>query len=301
MIGKHIWAIGGGKGGIGKSLICANLGLSLSRMGKRVILMDADLGGSNLHVLLGLRSTKYALNDFLELKIPLSEVMQDVGINGLKLISGASAVLGLANPHYAQKLKIISEMLRLDADYILLDLGAGTSYNVLDFFAVADQGLVVICPEPSSIQGGYGFIKTALFRQLTRYYAQDTRVCKLLHELGRPKSVRNLQSMHDLLAELGKIDPQIQEEFRQRLSLFRPKLIINMLSQQQEQESVLAVKVVAEKYLGIKVDFVGCLYEDILVKKSAKKMSPLLVSNPDCSSAQEINNIAMRLIALEDT
>jgi flagellar biosynthesis protein FlhG len=299
MIGKRIWAVGGGKGGVGKTLITANLGIALARLGKRVVLVDADLGGSNLHIVLGLRAAKYTLNDFLHLKKPMEDILQDVAVENLKLISGASAILGLANLKYTQKLRIINHILRLDADYILLDLGAGTSYNVLDFFSVADERLVVITPEPTSIQNGYGFIKSALFRRLSRAYVRDGLVCELLHELGKPKSVRSIESMLELLKRLEERNGELKQGFCRQLEGFRPRVIVNMLTSREEQESVEAVKLVAEKYLNIQVEFVGCIYNDPLIRKSAKTMTPLMVQDPYSTSAREMEGIVTKLLALE--
>jgi flagellar biosynthesis protein FlhG len=299
MIGKKIWAVGGGKGGVGKTFITANLGIALAGMGKRVVLVDADLGGSNLHIVLGIRASKYTLNDFLHLNKPMVEVLQDVGIDNLKLISGASAILGLANPKYSQKLKIINHLARLDADYILLDLGAGTSFNVLDFFSVADERLVVISPEPTSIQNSYGFIKSALFRRLSRLYMRNNTVLKLLQELGKPKSVRNVESMSDLVNRLKEQNGDVSNGIIRHLTNFRPRIIVNMLTSQEEQESVEAVKLVSEKYLNINVEFIGSLYSDPLVRKSLKTMTPLMVQDPVSASAQEMANIAAKLTASE--
>jgi flagellar biosynthesis protein FlhG len=299
MIDKKIWAVGGGKGGVGKTFVSANLAIALTRMGKRVVLVDADLGGSNLHIVLGIRASKYTLNDFLRLHIPIEEVIQDVGIDNLKLISGASAILGLANPKYVQKIKIINHLARLDTDYILLDLGAGTSYNVLDFFSVADERVVVVSPEPTSIQNCYGFIKSALFRRLTRAYIRNSLVCKLLQELSKPKSIRNIECMGELINRLEGQNGNLKQGFCRHLDNFRPRIIINMLTSQEEQESVAAVKMVSEKYLNIKVDFVGAVYNDPLIRKSVKTMTPLLIQDPYSATAQEVENIAAKLLTLE--
>lgn len=300
VIGKKIWAIGGGKGGVGKSVITANMGIALARMGKKVVMVDADLGGSNLHVLFGLRAAKYTLNDFLRLNMPLVDILQDVGIDNLKLISGASAILGLANPKYTQKLKTINHILRLDADYILLDLGAGTSFNTLDFYSVANERIVVITPDPTSIQNAYGFIKTALFRKLTRAYSKDKVVCDLLQELGKPKSVRNIESMSELIKKLESENGNLKGDFIRQLDSFNPQVIVNMLTTQEEQESVEAVKLVAEKYLNLKIDFLGCVYNDPLIRKSVKTMTPLLMQSPYSTPAREIERIVIKILESEE-
>ncbi len=300
IFGKKIWAIGGGKGGVGKSIITANMGIALARMGKKVIIVDADLGGSNLHVIYGLRAAKYTLNDFLQLNVPLTDILQEVGVENLKLISGASAILGLANPKYVQKIKTINHILRLDADYILLDLGAGTSFNTLDFYSIANERLVVITPDPTSIQNAYGFVKTALFRKLTRTYIKNEFICGLLQELGKPKSVRNVESMAELIRRLESINGNVKDHFVRQLESFKPQVIVNMLANQEEQESVEAVKLVARKYLNLKMNFLGCIYLDPLIRKSVKTMTPLLMQSPYSAPAREIERIVVKLLDSEE-
>jgi flagellar biosynthesis protein FlhG len=127
---KKLWSIGGGKGGIGKSVFTLGLGISLSRMGKKIILVDADLGGANLHTLMGVRFPPCTLEDFFLNKVArLEDVVIDTQVEGIGLICGADDILGSANPTYAQKVRILKQIEDLPADLVLIDLGAGTSYN----------------------------------------------------------------------------------------------------------------------------------------------------------------------------
>ncbi len=166
---KEIWAVGGGKGGIGKSLITGNIGITLARLKKRVLLVDADLGGANLHTTLGIGVPEMTLSDFLNRRV---ETIQDViiktSIPNLSLVSGAQDFLDAANPNFAQKARLLRHLETLDADYILLDLGAGTSFNILDFFLFADHGILVVLPEPTAIENAYRFIKSAFYRRFKK-------------------------------------------------------------------------------------------------------------------------------------
>jgi hypothetical protein len=144
----RVWAIGGGKGGVGKSVITANLALAVARTGARVALVDADLGGANLHTMVGLPSPKLNLSDFIARRVgSLAEIMNPTPYDNLWLVSGARALLETANPNYGQKGKILRHIANLDVDHVFLDLGAGTALNVLDFFLVARKGILVVVPE----------------------------------------------------------------------------------------------------------------------------------------------------------
>ncbi len=172
--GPRIWAIGGGKGGVGKSVVTANLAVAIARSGARVAIVDADLGGANLHTIIGVPSPKRNLSDFISRRVSsLAEVMTPTPIDNLWLISGAKAVLETANPNYGQKNKILRNIAKLDVDHVFLDLGAGTAFNVLDFFLVARKGVLVVVPEATSVENAYFFIKAAYFRKLKRAEPRD--------------------------------------------------------------------------------------------------------------------------------
>ena len=164
---RRIISVGGGKGGIGKSLISANLGIELARRGKRVVLVDADLGGANLHTTLGLDVPQRTLSDFIERKVErIEDVITPTGIENLGLVSGALDDLDAANPRHAQKMRLLRHVQPLDVDYAILDLGAGTHSNVLDFFLVSDHGVLVLVPEPTAVENAYRFVKAAFWRRM---------------------------------------------------------------------------------------------------------------------------------------
>lgn len=164
---RKIWAIGGGKGGVGKSLVTANTAIALANRGFKVIAIDLDLGGANLHTCLGVGVPPKTLSDYITGKAnSLQELIVATSIPNLGLISGAQDEIGMANLKNIQKNKIINNLNQLDADFILVDLGAGTSNNTLDFFIAADRGIIVSLPEPTSIENVYRFIKSVFFRRL---------------------------------------------------------------------------------------------------------------------------------------
>src|SRR5439155_20842244 len=141
----QIWAVGGGKGGTGKSLVAASLGIHLAQMGRRVILVDGDLGAPNLHTVLGLDPPALSLSDFVKRRFESIEtVVSATGVPRLSLISGARNSLDIESLKHFQKTRLLRVLMTLPVDVVLLDLGAGTSLNVLDLFSLADRGLLVI-------------------------------------------------------------------------------------------------------------------------------------------------------------
>ena len=144
-----IWAIGGGKGGVGKSLVSILLGISLARKGKKTMLVDADLGGANLHTLMGIKTPDRTLNDFVTRKYrSIEDICARTSIDNLQIICGASEILSLANPQYTQKNKILQSILKLPADHVLLDLGAGDILQRIGFFS--DSAQSDCCRDPAA-------------------------------------------------------------------------------------------------------------------------------------------------------
>ncbi|MDY6842520.1 MAG: P-loop NTPase [Thermodesulfobacteriota bacterium] len=299
-IDKHIWAIGGGKGGVGKSLVTVCLGFWLTKLGNRVVLLDADLGGANLHTLLGIKYPRYSLNDFLNKEISkLDEAVIDTPIDGLKLISGASDLLNLANPKFAQKQKIINHLNQLEVDYILLDLGAGSSFNVLDFFLISDEKIVVLVPQFPSIQNAYGFIKNALFRNFLKLFPHDSLPYSIIRDtMSKKNEKKTKNTVTELLREIEEIDESAEEKLRNFLDGFKPRLITNMIKQPKDREAANIVKIVSEKYLSIDAIDIGCIYFDSHIEKSINRLTDVI--NPDFSSEmlQGSYEVVMQMMAL---
>ncbi|MCK4628104.1 MAG: MinD/ParA family protein [Sedimentisphaerales bacterium] len=155
----HILAVTSGKGGVGKSNISANLAICLTAAGKSVLLIDADLGLANLDVLLNVRA-RYNLSHVIAGKRSIEQIVQNAP-GGVRLICGASGLSDLADLTPFQRQRIVQELTALEhqADFIIIDTGAGISSGVLSFCEAADQTLVVTTPEPPSITDAYAVIK----------------------------------------------------------------------------------------------------------------------------------------------
>lgn len=149
-----------GKGGVGKSSVSVNLALWLRRLGKRVIILDADFGLANIEVMLGIRP-KYNLADLMFKGKSLNDIITE-GPEGIGFISGGSGIAELTNLTANQVVYLVQKLCELDeiADIIIIDTGAGISDNVLEFVAASEEVLLVATPEPTSITDAYALLKT---------------------------------------------------------------------------------------------------------------------------------------------
>lgn len=148
-----------GKGGVGKSSISLNLAICISRMGKRVVLLDADFGLANIEVMLGVRP-KANLADLMFRGKDLKDIIMD-GPEGIKFISGGSGIQELARMNREQCIYLTKKLVELDelADVIIIDTGAGISDSVLEFVASSNEVLLIATPEPTSITDAYALLK----------------------------------------------------------------------------------------------------------------------------------------------
>ncbi len=273
----EIWAVGGGKGGVGKSIISILLAYWLARLGKRTILIDTDLGGANLHTLMGIKNLPYALNDFVSKKITsLEDVCINLDVENLKLISGVSEVLSQANIKFAQKWKIVQHIFRLDSDYIVLDLGAGTSFNVLDFFLIAHKKIVVLTSQPTSIQNAYAFIRNVVYRRLSQLAKKRPALKSLINITMDPNNDLKIRTIMELLQVLQKAENKEEVySLQKEIGNIKPLLITNMTKTSDDKNAGRVVKLVAEKYLMIHPKDIGEVVYDNQIDSMVSKMIPI--------------------------
>ncbi len=294
--GREIWAIGSGKGGTGKSFLTTSLGLSLAKAGKKVILVDVDLGCANLHTCLGMNPVGESLSDYITGRIPnLADVVVPTPYPGLSLISGAQDMLDIANPTYNRKNALLKALEGLDFDYMLLDLGAGTAFNTLDFFLMAHKALLVVLPEPSAIENAYRFIKSVYFRHL-RTASKELKIRQLVEQAMDPKNAKGVHSIHDLLDAVCQADPQLGRRLRDDVMSMRARLIVNQVRTVDDLTLGFSMRSSVEKYFGIHMDYTGYVEYDDVVWKAARAHRPVVGEYPYSSPARCVDRLMRNLL-----
>jgi flagellar biosynthesis protein FlhG len=295
----HIIPIASGKGGVGKSLLAANLALVLARMGHRVVLADLDFGGSNLHLILGIRGVTTGLGTFLNASgVAFNDVILDTEYENLRFIPGDGEVPGIANLGSGQKRKLMNRLKSVDADFLVLDLGAGTSFNVMDFFLLSRQGIVVTTPTPTALVNAYLCIKNALFRLLTTPIKRGSEGDRRLKELTHNPEHLQRVYLPELVKRIEQVAPEEVAAFRESAAAFRPRVVLNLLDDPSDVDKVTRLRRSCTQYLGLEIEHLGVMYRDELQDVSLSARLPIVLYKPNSVLSQAITRIAEKVIEL---
>ena len=282
-------AVGGAKGGIGKSMFAANLGVLLSSRGKQTVIADLDLGGANLHLHLGERFLKYNINDYLNRKVSALEEIMVSTRYGPDLIGGGSSQLGAANINFARKLKLLRAIKKIDADYIIIDLGGEISYNIIDFFLAAHHGLVLTTCDPASYLSAYNFIKVALYRKLSRVFGpesefrsqKDRALERLIKEVTLFVTTNGGRLIEKLMERINEEQPRNLSLIEKVLETFQPKIVVNMIRNDSDVMGVVTrIQDVSQRMLSIQTGYLGGIPYQSEIKRSAQDLVPVVARYP---------------------
>ena len=291
----RIWAVGGGKGGVGKSVISSNLAAAMAGAGRRCAVIDVDLGGANLHTLLGVSRPRYSLSHLLTGDVSsLADLMVQTSVPNLWLVSGNQALLDMANPTHSQKEMLVRQIRGLDVDDVMLDLGAGSSLNVLDFFLLARRGLVVVTPEPTAIENAEHFIRVAFYRSL-RDVARRPDVAAVIRQLRDNGRARRLHSAGELIALVRAIDPTAAKLLEEQAQSFAPLLIVNQVQAPEHRGVGPRLAASCRERLGAAIEFAGSIEADLSVAAAVARGQPALQAFPLCRFSKHIEALAERL------
>ncbi|MFT5729110.1 MAG: flagellar biosynthesis protein FlhG [Desulforhopalus sp.] len=287
-------SIGSGKGGVGKTMIMANLALLLAQSGRKVCLVDLDIGGADTHILFGLLEPKKTLTDFITRKV---DDIQDVAHtfyahNGLQLIPGTGDTLQTANMTFQEKLRLLRAIDNIKADIVLLDVGAGTSYHALDFFMHSDIQICVTLPDPTSIMDLYNFLQLATIRKMLTSFLSKSDVATVL-------KTTNFNSLGEVFNLAEQTSEGARDMAQEALKYFHPLLIVNRDSENGRLNKGKLKKMV-QKYLGIEIPELGEIPDDPQVQMALKTFLPIAELYPSSPSSLALKNTAHKLGKLAD-
>jgi len=294
---KKIIPVAGGKGGVGKSVLAANIALSMALNGKKTVLVDLDLGGSNLHTILGIKNSNPGIGNYISgRKYSIEDITYPTEWENLYFIPGDSLVAGISELTRAVKKKIIQGLLNIDADYVFIDLGGGSNFTVIDFFLISNSGLIVATPQTTSIMNSYSFIKNYVFRFLQRAFAGDKEISKYLKKAAKEKSPGERLTVSRIIEDIKEINNGAAEKAEAFLEVLQPKLILNKVERVEDIALAEGLRDLTLNNLSINLECLGTVMNDKLIDHSINLQRPYIIDSADSVTAQEINRIAVKII-----
>ena len=281
-------------------MLSANLAVYLASIGRQVILVDADETGANLHTMVGVRRPpsgyRYDLSDDEALPPPLeTSALLETHVPGLRLHHAGLDEAAAGERRRTRRAKLRDRLLALQADYVVVDLGAGLTSTLLDFHLDADLSLFVTLPEPTAIENTYRFLRHAFARKIRRDVQDKVTRLRLLDRVralgGAPAPV----DLWRALEEDG--DPQA-DPIRDMMESFAPAVVLNQTRLRADLELGEGMRTAVRRRLGIPLQHLGHIDYDDTAWSCVRNRRLLLVESPGAKSAKSIEKIARRLMAL---
>lgn len=278
--------VGGGKGGVGRSMIVANLALSISKLsGGDVAAVDLDPIGSNLHTYLGLEPLISSPGQVLRRRFqPIIE--QCPHLPALLLRSPYPLCSVVPTEEREQLLK---EALDLDVEWIIIDVGCLADPFSLKVFAEATTPLAVYTPDPSAVERGHAFLRAALYRQLIDCHDDASALARSLLNADHAGQIT---SPHTLISALKRVHPEASMVLEHRIKRFQPMLIINQCRTRNDRMIGEELCSVLRRMWRIDPKCIGSISFHHVVQQSLSERTPLITSYPSASTSLDIERIA---------
>ena len=290
---RRIWTVAGGKGGAGRSLLAANLGIALARSGRRVLLIDLDPERAGLHACLGFaRVPRPAASASPGAAASLASLAVDTPIHNLRLL-GHGLIRQADGTLPADLSKRLTATTEVDA--VLIDCGSGRSDAVLDAFQLGELGVVAASPEPPALESACTFGEAHLRRCLERALPGDVR--RALHELLASEGIDPARlSFRSLMQRLGALDPAARDRVAETVGRIRLELIVTQVRDEADEEAAAALSSAFLKAFGIRLPIAGLVACDPSVLQAVHKRRPLAQQFPNTPATKAIARAAERLI-----
>jgi flagellar biosynthesis protein FlhG len=293
-----ILPIGSGKGGVGKSLLATNLAVALAETGRKVVLADLDLGASNAHTMLGIRTVSRGIGTFLSLpRMKFEDIVLPTEYDGLSFIPGDADIPGIANLKAAQKRRLTRCLEALQADYLVLDLGPGAGANTLDFFLLSACGIVVTTPALTAILNAYLFLKNVVFRLMYATVDKGSGALGVLEEMRRDPGGLQKAYVPRIMEKIGAVDTVSHAKLSAVLDRLKPRLVLNMLEDPADADKMEKLRRSAREYLGIELAHLGVIYRDELQGVALGSRIPIVRYKPGSVLSRAVYRISDKIVS----
>ncbi len=291
---RRLLAVGGGRGGVGKSLVAQNLAVYLAQLGKTVTLVDCDPTGANLHTQFGLSALARSIDGNSE---DLSKLTVTTSVPGLSILPAPhDALEAPLQLRAGRKTRWLSRLRAIPADYLVVDVGPGHSSLAVDLMLAADIGICVTVPEPPAIEATYRFVRAAFRRRLRRALVKDRFRLGLVERAA--KEIGRLPSPLELVKVLWKTDRSLAELAWAEAHRTHFYLAVNQTRVRTDLELAATMSALCRRHYGIALDELGWVEHDDTVWLSVRRRRPLLVDSPTSKAARNLERLARRVVAL---
>ena len=289
----QLWAIASGKGGVGKTFISASLGLTLSKLGHNVVIIDLDLTGANLHTAIGVEPSHSSLRLYFEGSKTLKESVLPSPYPHLSYVQGFWDAWSPTELSADQIQKLLQDIKGLSADFVLLDMGPGSSESHLQLFKAAQEKILISTPEPTSIEKTYRFLESYICHSLKE--GSQPAAFENMIKILRDHRKRILGSYFSFRSHL-KDNPGFETNFFEAIASSPVRLMINSARSQSNFDLGFCMKSVCNKYYDLGIDFMGAVDYDNAVWQSVQNREPVLVAQPFTPLAGQFLTICKHLI-----
>ena len=291
---RRLLAVGGGRGGVGKSLLAQNIAVYLAQLGKSVTLVDCDPTGANLHTQFGLSALARSIDGNSE---DLSKLTIPTSVPGLSILPAPHDALETPLQLRAgRKTRWLSRLRAIPADFLVVDVGPGHASLAVDLMLAADVGICVTVPEPPAIEATYRFVRAAFRRRLRRALVKDRFRLGLVERAS--KEIGKLPSPLELIRVLWKTDRSLAELAWAEAHRTHFYLAVNQTRVRTDLELAGTMSALCRRHYGIALDELGWVEHDDTVWLSVRRRKPLLVDSPTSKAARNLERLARRVVAL---
>lgn len=292
-----LWVVASGKGGVGKTFVSSSLGMTLSKLGHSVVIVDLDLSGANIHTALGLQPSHMNVRHFFEGVKTLQELVIPTPFPHLSYVQGFWDSWTPTDFSYAQVHTLLPEIKKLRADYVIVDLGAGALEAHLELFKAADEKFLITTPEPTSIEKTYRFIEAYMCHSLRENSTPDA-YGNMISTLRNHRQ-RTLQKPFSFRSYL-KDQTGLHYDFFEALSTTPVRLVMNTSRSQSNCDLGHSIRSVCNKYYDLGIDYLGAIDFDNAVWQSIRAREHVLVAQPFTPLAGQFLATCKQLIDPEE-
>jgi flagellar biosynthesis protein FlhG len=294
---RRLVVVGGGRGGVGKSLVAQNLAVYFAQLGKPVVLVDADATGANLHVGFGLRASSEDPPLDPESQAQFARGLLATSVPGLSLLPAPhDSILPPLALRAGRKSRWLARVRSLPAEYLVIDVGPGHGHFALDLMLDADIAICVTVPEPPAIETTYRFVRAAFRRRLKRALDRDRLRLGIMERAIA--EIGTLPPPLELIRVFQRMDAKLAELAWAEANRMHLHLVVNQTRVRTDLELGTAMSLLSQRHLGVGLEELGHIEHDDTVWLTVRRNRPLLVDSPTSKAARNLERIARRVLAV---